>query len=120
MCSENCGTDLRSVSESGAHSIWDPHGVETMAAERPFLSLPESHRLLGADGPAHNKIACMGLAWSHCVNTRILMTRERSGESAMLYPSVAEGCEGYQSSERSVECKPSGVNHVSQRGLGDR
>ncbi len=119
ICSVDCGTDIRSVLASGSHSIWDPQGVETMAAERPALSLPDSHRLLGTDGPSHNKIACMGLAWSHCVNTRILMTRERSAGSAMLHPSVAEDSEGYRSSERLMACDPSGVNHVSQGEFGE-
>jgi hypothetical protein len=116
MCSEDGSTDFRCVLASGAHSVWDPQGVETMAANRTALSLPESHRLLGADSSAHNKIACMGLAWSHCVNTRILMSRERSGGSTMVFPSDAEGSGGYQNSERSMACDSSGVQ-VSTRVL---
>jgi hypothetical protein len=105
------GSEFRGVRTSGTHSIWDPQGVETTAIDRTASRLPETLTLLGADTSAHTKIACMGLAWSHCVNTRILMTRERSVGSA--FPSNEEGGGGYQNSERPMGSEPAGDNHVS-------
>lgn len=57
-----------------------------MAADRTVPDAVDPIGQLASAQSAHGKVASMGLAWSHCVNTRISMTRRRH-DSADL-PSV--------------------------------